>query len=119
VNVLRTGAIEVPGAGIYSAFCARCHKEDGRGEAGKYPRLAGNPAVIAPETTSLMRLLMEGGRTAQTDGGPKPERMPSFAGKLTDTEMARVLTFVRSAWGNEAEPVTPREVRILRHVLHK
>jgi mono/diheme cytochrome c family protein len=45
--------------------------------------------------------------------------MPSFAGKLTDTEMARVLTFVRSAWGNEAEPVTPREVRILRHVVHK
>ncbi|MEX3958674.1 cytochrome c [Trinickia sp. EG282A] len=119
VDVLRTGAIEVPGAGIYSAFCARCHKEDGRGEAGKYPRLAGNPTVIAPETTSLMRLLMEGGRAAQTDGGPKPERMPSFAGKLTDTEMARVLTFVRSAWGNEAEPVTPREVRVLRHVLHK
>jgi len=27
----------------------------------KYPRLAGNPAVIAPQTTSLIRLLVEGG----------------------------------------------------------
>ncbi len=119
VDVLRTGAIEVPGAGIYSGFCAKCHKEDGMGEAGKYPRLAGNPVVIAPDTTSLIRLLIEGGRTAQTNGGPKPQRMPSFLGKLTDTEMARVLTFVRGAWGNEAEPVTPRQVTALRRVLHK
>jgi alcohol dehydrogenase (quinone), cytochrome c subunit len=119
VDVLRTGAIEVPGAGIYSGFCARCHHADGMGEPGKYPRLAGNPAVIAPETTSLMRLVLEGGRSAQTGGGPKPQRMPSFAGELTDTEIARVLTFVRNAWGNEAEPVTPRNVRVMRHILHK
>ncbi|SIT45482.1 hypothetical protein BN2476_470009 [Paraburkholderia piptadeniae] len=41
-------------------------------------------------------------------------KMPSFAGKLTDTEMARVLTFVRNTWGNDAAPVTTHEVARIR-----
>lgn len=40
--------------------------------------------------------------------------MPAFADKLTDTEIARVLTFVRSAWGNDAPPVTTRDVKRMR-----
>lgn len=119
VGVLRTGAIEYPGAGLYNAYCARCHRADGRGEPGKYPALAGNPTVVAPHATSLIRLLIEGGRSAETKGGPKPQRMPSFKDKLSDTEIARVLTFVRNAWGNEARPVAPREVSRMRSVLHR
>lgn len=119
VRMLRTGSIEYPGAGLYNAFCARCHKVDGRGEAGKYPRLAGNPNVVAPYTTSLIRLLIGGGRSADTIGGPEPKRMPSFDGKLNDTEIARVLTFIRNAWGNEAQPVAPRQVKTLRDALHR
>ncbi len=119
VSVLRTGSVEYPGAGIYNAFCARCHKADGRGEPGKYPRLAGNPTVVAPHATSLIRLLIDGSKSPDTIGGPKPERMPSFAGKLNSTEMARVLTFVRNAWGNEAQPVAAREVQKMRDTLHR
>lgn len=119
VGVLRTGDIEYPGAGVYNAFCARCHQADGGGVPGKYPRLAGNPAVVAPQSTSLIRLLIDGGRSPDTAGGPKPHRMPSFIGKLNDTEMARVLTFIRNAWGNEAQPVAPREVTTLRSKLHR
>ena len=119
VDVLRTGAINQPGAGLYRGFCARCHHDDGMGEPGKYPRLAGSAVVLAPETTSLVRLLIEGGSTAKTQDGPKPQEMPAFGGKLTDTEMARVLTFVRNAWGNQAAPVTPREVRELRSAIAK
>jgi alcohol dehydrogenase (quinone), cytochrome c subunit len=119
VQVLRTGEIEYPGAGIYNGFCARCHQADGRGVPGKYPRLAGNPIVVAPTSTSLIRLLIGGSRSPETIGGPEPHRMPSFAGKLNDTEMARVLTFIRNAWGNEAQPVAPREVTKLRETLHR
>nr|WP_245964911.1 cytochrome c [Trinickia dinghuensis] len=119
VSVLRTGSIEYPGAGLYNAFCARCHKADGRGEPGKFPRLAGNPAVVAPQATSLIRLLIDGSKSADTIDGPKSKRMPSFVGKLSSTEMARVLTFVRNAWGNEAQPVTPAEVETMRSALHR
>lgn len=119
VDILRTGSVEYPGAGIYNTFCARCHQADGRGQPGKYPRLAGNPAVVAPHATSLIRLLIDGGKSANTIDGPEPKRMPSFAGKLSSTEIARVLTFIRNAWGNEARPVAPAEVDKMRGTLHR
>jgi mono/diheme cytochrome c family protein len=45
--------------------------------------------------------------------------MPPFADKLTDSEMAHVLTFIRNTWGNAAEPVTTRDVSSVRSALHK
>ncbi|CAG9219298.1 Gluconate 2-dehydrogenase cytochrome c subunit [Paraburkholderia sabiae] len=119
VRAMNTGDVELPGAGIYQSFCARCHKADGMGEALKYPRLAGNPAVLGAKVDSLVRLMIEGGEAPHTQTGIEAKKMPSFAGKLTDTEMARVLTFVRNTWGNQASPVTGREVEGVRKSLGK
>ncbi|BBU33537.1 alcohol dehydrogenase (plasmid) [Burkholderia sp. THE68] len=114
VAALRTGDEERPGAGLYQSACARCHQSDGAGVALKYPRLAGNPAVLSRQPDSLVRLVLEGGNAPSTEHGPEAKKMPAFADKLTDTEIARVLTFVRSAWGNDATPVTTRDVKRLR-----
>ncbi|RKR36837.1 mono/diheme cytochrome c family protein [Paraburkholderia sp. BL17N1] len=118
-QALKTGDVERPGAGIYATYCARCHQSNGAGVPQKYPRLAGNPAVLAPQTTSLVRLLVEGGGSPSTDGGPEPRKMPAFADKLTDSELAHVLTFIRNTWGNAAEPVAAHDVTAVRHALHK
>ena len=119
VHALKTGDVERPGAGIFQSYCARCHQQDGNGVAQKYPRLAGNPAVLAAQTTSLVRLLVEGGASPNTAGGPASRKMPAFAGKLTDAEMAAVLTFIRNTWGNAAPPVTTRDVSSVRSDIHK
>jgi mono/diheme cytochrome c family protein len=119
VAALRTGDDERPGAGLYQSACARCHKSDGAGEAFKYPRLAGNPAVLSEKPDSLVRMVLQGGNAPSTEHGPQPKKMPAFADKLTDTEIARVLTFVRSAWGNDASPVTTRDVRSMRDAVSK
>ena len=119
VEALRTGAVQRPGAGVFLSFCAKCHQADGSGKPPKYPKLAGNPAVLAPDATSLMRLLIEGGSSPETMGSPAREKMPGFADKLTSEEMARVLTFVRSTWGNNAGPVTTHQVVSLRAEIHK
>jgi len=119
VRAMNTGDIELPGAGIYQSFCARCHKADGMGQTLEYPRLAGNPAVLGAQADSLVRLLVEGGEAPHTESGPDPKRMPSFANKLTDTEMARVLTFVRNTWGNDAAPLSTRDVARIRQRLGK
>jgi mono/diheme cytochrome c family protein len=116
---IRTGEPARPGAGIYLSYCAKCHHADGQGEPRKYPRLAGNPAVLSADSTSLLRLLVEGGNSPATPGGPKREKMPSFAGQLTDLQIAQVVTFVRTSWGNDARPVTERDVTTLRHAIHK
>ncbi|WP_143749479.1 c-type cytochrome, partial [Caballeronia arvi] len=119
VQALRTGAMERPGTGIFLSFCAKCHGPDGMGKPNKYPRLAGNPTVLAPDVTSLVRLVVEGGGAPRTERGPQPEKMPAFGPKLTSEEIAHVLTFVRSMWGNEAAPVTSRDVASLRDGIHK
>jgi mono/diheme cytochrome c family protein len=119
MQALRTGDVERPGAGIFQSYCARCHQSDGLGVVQKYPRLAGNPAVLAPQTTSLVRLLVEGGASPHTENGPPSRKMPSFADKLTSEEMAQVLTFIRNTWGNAAPPVSTRDVTSTRSAIHK
>lgn len=116
---VRTGNIQRPGSGFYMSYCAKCHQADGGGVPLKYPKLAGNPAVLGADTTSLIRLLVEGGNSPDTQGGPKRQKMPSFAGKLTNSEMAQVLSFVRTTWGNNAAAVTTRDVDSVRSAIHK
>ncbi|KND61120.1 putative diheme cytochrome c-553 [Candidatus Burkholderia verschuerenii] len=114
---LKTGEQKRPGASIYANACARCHQSDGAGAPMKYPRLAGNPAVLADNADSLIRLLIQGGHAPSTVYGPLPKEMPAFGKKLTDAEIANVLSFVRGAWGNDAKPVSPRDVRAVRDAL--
>jgi mono/diheme cytochrome c family protein len=45
--------------------------------------------------------------------------MPAFENQFTDTEIASVLSFVRTTWGNEAAPVATREVSVMRGKLKK
>jgi mono/diheme cytochrome c family protein len=40
--------------------------------------------------------------------------MPSWKGQLTAGDIAAVLTYVRSAWGNKAAPVTQQQVAAVR-----
>jgi len=119
LSAMITGELERPGAGLYQSFCAKCHQITGDGEPGKYPKLAGNSIVLPENPTSLIRLLLEGSKTAQTGGGPEPQEMPAFAKKFSDREIAEVLSFIRNSWGNEASPVTTRQVSLLRSALQK
>lgn len=116
---VKTGDVGRPGAGLYMSFCVKCHQADGRGEPLKFPALQGNPAVLAPDTTSLIRILLEGGRSPTTLTGPREHKMHAYDDQFTDTEIARVLTFVRNSWGNQASPVTTRDVSGLRAELAK
>jgi mono/diheme cytochrome c family protein len=45
--------------------------------------------------------------------------MPSFGWNLSDQEIADVLTYVRNAWGNAAQPVQPADVTKLRGRLQR
>lgn len=107
------------GAAVYASFCAQCHQVTGAGIPQTFPKLAGNPAVISEDTTSLIRLMVEGGTSPATVGGPPRREMPAFAGILTDEQIAQVLTFIRASWGNDARPVTTSNIASLRSKLHK
>ena len=71
-----------------------------------YPALAGNRAVTMPATENLVQIVLNGGFPPATHGNPRPFGMPPFATTLGDGDVAAVLTFIRSAWGNRAAPVS-------------
>jgi alcohol dehydrogenase (quinone), cytochrome c subunit len=104
---------------VYQSFCAVCHGENGKGVPMAIPALAGNPSVLAKDTTSLIRLMVEGGNSPSTLTGPPRQRMPGFAGTLSNAQMADALTYIRSAWGNVAQPISGNDVASLRQILHK
>jgi len=110
-QALRTGDASARGAMLYLDNCAACHRPDGKGYEGVFPALAGNPVLAARETQSLVRIALRGMQTARTASTPAQFSMPAFAARLDDDEVADVLTFVRTSWGNQADPVQARDVR--------
>ena len=107
------------GQTIYYDQCAACHGGGGQGIVGLFPRLAGAPLVEQQQATSLIRVVLEGSRAIATTGAPTGPAMPSFAWKLSNDDIAAVITYIRHAWGNTAPGVQPIDVGSMRQSLHR
>ncbi|RUT32065.1 c-type cytochrome [Pseudomonas sp. PAMC 29040] len=101
----------------YTQFCADCHRPDGGGVKGMFPPLNGNPGIIAANPASLLHITLTGWATPQTEAHPRVYRMPGFA-RLSDGEIAEILSFVRSSWGNQASAISPAQVAAMRKQLN-
>jgi len=93
------------GKALFAKNCAACHQADGRGIPGAFPALAGSQVALG-EPAQAASVLLKG------RGG-----MPAFSGSLDDGEIAGVLSYVRSSWGNRAAPVSGAEVEAQRVAL--
>ena len=100
------------GAKLYEQHCVQCHGDQGQGVPGAYPPLAGNRAVQLNETSNLVQVVLYGGFPPATAGNPRPFGMPPYVLALSDSDVAAVLTHLRSSWGNKAAPVS--EVDVVR-----
>jgi mono/diheme cytochrome c family protein len=98
------------GATVYTANCAGCHGATGTGQPGVFPPLANNPAVTGP-APAVITIVNNGLTTPITvNGANYSGSMPAWKGNLTPAQIADVLTYVRSAWGNKASAVTTAQV---------
>ena len=97
----------------YVQFCSDCHRADGGGVKDVFPPLARNASVGSANPASLLHIMLTGWKTAQTAAYPRVYTMPAFS-RLSDQEIADMLTFVRASWGNQAAPVSAAEVRTAR-----
>jgi mono/diheme cytochrome c family protein len=113
-RALQDGNTRKPGSLLYLDNCAACHRPDGLGYERVFPRLAGNPVVMAPEAISLTTIVLEGSLTPKTSATPAQFAMPSFAWRLNDQEVADVVNFIRSSWGNSSGPIVAEDVARLR-----
>ena len=103
------------GAHLYRQQCADCHGDDGAGMGLVYPPLAGNSAVLGAEV-NVIRAVLLGGFQPATAANPRPYSMPPFAPRFDDRETAAVVSYIRQAWGNRAEAVSPSSVARYRSV---
>jgi len=113
-RALQEGDTSKSGALLYLDNCAACHRPDGLGYKRVFPQLAGNPVVMAPEAISLATIVLEGSLTPRTGATPAQFAMPPFAWRLNDQEVADVVNFIRSSWGNRSAPITAADVAKLR-----
>ncbi|MQA38771.1 cytochrome c [Rugamonas aquatica] len=104
------------GAKLYEKHCADCHGAGGGGLPPGYPPLAGNRALTMEQAVNPIRIVLNGGFAPGTEGNPRPYGMPPFGHVLNDTEVAQVVSYLRSAWGNNAPPVNGNDVNRYRAI---
>ncbi|SDH16461.1 MULTISPECIES: cytochrome c [unclassified Duganella] len=93
------------GKSLFLKNCAACHQQSGKGIPGAFPALA-NSKFVQGQGSEVAAVLLKG------RGG-----MPDFSESLSDREIATVLTFVRSSWGNKADGLSEADVGTLRTAL--
>ena len=90
------------GAILFQQNCAACHQAKGEGVAGAFPPLVGNRFVLGdPKGPAYVLTHGRGG-------------MPNFSDDLDDKQMADVLNYVRTSWGNQATALDPTLVASVR-----
>ncbi|MGY4370625.1 mono/diheme cytochrome c family protein [Bradyrhizobium sp. LB1.3] len=102
------------GKPVYDKNCASCHGAQGEGKPPHWPPLANNQSIEMQSAVNPIRMVLNGGYPPGTKGNPMPYGMPPFAGLLSDNEVAAVVSYIRTAWGNRGTPVSAREANELR-----
>lgn len=103
------------GADVYVQQCAICHRNDGAAVDRMFPPLAGNPVVVSENPTSVAHIVAAGGVLPPTNWAPSAVAMPGYQKILNDQQVADVVNFIRTSWGNKAPAnVTASDVSKLR-----
>ena len=108
---------KVVGKRLYSQNCIVCHQANGMGVPGQFPPLAGSEWVISEgnHADNHLVLLMLNGHQGpmQVKGQSYNNAMPQWK-QLTDDQIASLLTYIRSDWGNNAPAIDPAFVTQIR-----
>lgn len=104
----------VPGAQLYLDRCAACHKSNGKGNGRAFPALAGNPVLQTSNPTSAIHIVLSGGAQPATNTAPSTLTMAPYADILTDQQVADVVSFIQTSWGNAGGKASADQVAKLR-----
>ncbi|MES2440909.1 MAG: c-type cytochrome [Verrucomicrobiota bacterium] len=103
------------GQQLFTLYCSACHGADGKGATGgTFPPLAESP-WLAGDADRAVKITLKG-LTGPVDvlGKTYNLEMPPQGAVLPDDQIAAILTYARSAWGNQAGPVTADQVKAIR-----
>ena len=102
------------GQATFGRICAACHQAQGQGLPGTFPPLAHSDYLASAPKAKIIGHVLHGLQGPVTVlGNTYNGAMPAMS-FLSDEEIAAVLTYVRSSFGNKLDPVTPAEVAAVR-----
>jgi nitrite reductase (NO-forming) len=97
---------------VFESNCAACHQQNGEGLAGAFPPVAQSDFLMAQKDKGAGIILHGLSGKIRVNGKDYNGVMPQM--QLSDDEIANVLTYVRSSWGNKGDLVTAAEVNKAR-----
>ncbi|QQL51128.1 c-type cytochrome [Mucilaginibacter ginkgonis] len=100
------------GKAVYAKYCVSCHQADGLGVQKMNPPLS-KTSWIEGDKSRIIKVVLNGLSATEIDDETYNNVMASFD-FLSDRDIANVLTYVRSSFGNKASAVLPEEVSKLR-----
>ncbi len=100
---------------VYEQVCGLCHGADGLGKPGQAPPLAGSEWVMAKGYNRLAHIPLAGlSGNISVAGKDWNMGMAAMGAALPDADLAAVLTYIRTSWGNGASPVPMEDVTKVR-----
>ncbi|MCC6288852.1 MAG: cytochrome c [Chitinophagaceae bacterium] len=103
-----SNAAAANGQALFTANCQACHQANGEGLPGAFPPLKGSDIVIGDKLQLYVDIIMNGYDAKQEYGVMPP--VGSNMG-FTEHEVAAIINYERSSWGNEGKEITPEEVK--------
>lgn len=99
---------ELDGKTLYVAHCQACHQADGMGLPGAFPPLKGSAIIQGDDVELYIDIIMNG-----YDGRPEYGAMTAVGvnANFTEKEVAAIINFERTSWGNNGQKVTPEEIK--------
>ena len=116
-RLTQAGAMLAQGKKTYESICGTCHGADGLGKFNQAPALAGSDWVTAKGHNRLAYVPLLGLNGPITINGQQmsfPTGMAAMGAVLSDADLAAVLTYIRSSWGNKAAEVTADDIKAIR-----
>jgi mono/diheme cytochrome c family protein len=101
------------GRRVYARHCMSCHQADAQGLPSIYPPLTGTEWVLG-DPGRLIRIVLHGVQGPTVVHGERYDGLMIPHAFLSDTQVAAVLTFVRSNFGNDAPAIMPEQVQAVR-----
>lgn len=112
-NANNETAVMEAGKKVYDQYCIVCHQADGAGVPNAFPPLIQTDWVLG-DKDRLIGVVLNGLTGEIEVNGETYNSAMTAHDFLSDQEVADVITYVRSSFGNEGGPVSAEEVAQVR-----
>ena len=97
------------GKALFQGTCSTCHQPEGQGIPKVFPPLAKSDFLMADKRRAIETVLNGRSGPITVNGQDYNSVMPPMS-HMADDEIANILTYVRSAFGNSGDAVSAAEV---------